>query len=75
MTNEKPNPNNTAYEAVIFNRFEVDGETKWDCRFINNLRPKDDGSFDLYIPDGLAVSGRLVIQPKQPKEDQDIDPS
>lgn len=62
---------NPTYEAVILNSFEHNGETKWNRFKIGNLKPSSDGkSFNLYIPEGLSISGRLVIQEKQ---DQNAD--
>lgn len=58
------------FEAVILNSFEHDGEKKWRRTFIGNLVPdREDGEgYNLYIPEGVSVSGRLRIQPKQAKD-------
>ena len=56
----------TNYEAVILNSYEHEGETKWRRFKIGNLKPNKDGkSFNLYIPEGITVSGRLLIQERQ----------
>ena len=58
------------FEAVVLNSFEHDGEKKWKRTFVGNLVPDKEGDgYNLYIPEGIAVSGRLRIQPKQEKED------
>jgi len=53
------------YEMVIFNAFEHEGEKKWDRHKICNLKPDGKGGLVAFIPEGLAVSGRIVIQPVQ----------
>ena len=58
------------FEAVVLNSFEHNGETKWKRTFIGNLVPDKEGDgYNLYIPEGISVSGRLRIQPKQEKDD------
>lgn len=58
------------FEAVVLNSFEHNGETKWKRNFIGNLVPDKEGDgYNLYIPEGISVSGRLRIQPKQEKDD------
>lgn len=62
--------NQITYEAVILNSYEHNGETKWRRTFIANLKPdQKQNSFSLYIPEGLSISGRVVIQEKQAKTD------
>lgn len=57
------------FEAVVLNSFEHEGETKWKRTWIGNLVPDKEGDgYSLYIPEGISVSGRLRIQPKQEKE-------
>lgn len=54
------------FEAVVLNSYEHDGQKKWHRTFIGNLVPDKEGDgYNLYIPEGIAVSGRLRIQPKQ----------
>ncbi len=62
---------NTTYEAIILNCFEHERQTKWNRISIGNLKPADDGSgYALDITNGLAISGRLIIQPVQPKREK-----
>ncbi len=57
-------------EAVVLNSFEHDGEKKWKRTYIGKLIPDKQGDgYNLFIPEGISVSGRLRIQPKQEKSD------
>ncbi len=59
------------FEAVILNSYEHNGEKKWKRALIGKLIPYNNGGdgFTLYIPDGLAISGRVRIQPKLERAD------
>lgn len=57
--NDQPHFHNTQYEAVIFNRFEHEGETKWKRFKIGNLVAKDDGGFDLHVTCPRSLFQRL----------------
>lgn len=62
---------NQQFEAVKFNKFEHGGETKCNRIFLGNLKPNSDGNgYRLYIPEGLSVSGEIVIQPKQSRPEE-----
>lgn len=58
------------FEAIVLNSYEHNGETKWKRTFIGNLvSDKEGDGYSLFIPEGLSISGRLRIQPKQEKSD------
>ncbi len=58
------------YESVVLNSYVHEGEKKWKRTFIGNLVPDKNGDgFNLYIPEGISVSGRLRIQPRQEREE------
>lgn len=62
----------TKYEAIKLNSFEIGGETKWSRTFLANLKANDsDDGFRLYLPEGIAVSGEIIIQPKQQRQEQE----
>jgi hypothetical protein len=58
------------FEAVVLNSYEHNGETKWRRTFISNVVPDKEGDgYNVYIPEGISVTGRLRIQPKQEKDE------
>ncbi len=61
---------NKDWEAVAFESYEKDSETKWKRRFISNLVPDKDGGegFTLFIPKHMALIGRVRLQPKQEQD-------
>ena len=60
-----------SFEAVVLNSFDHNGEKKWKRTFIGNLLADNNGGdgYSLFIPEGISVSGRLRIQPKQEKQE------
>ncbi|MEM8945036.1 MAG: hypothetical protein AAGD11_07625 [Planctomycetota bacterium] len=59
------------WEAVAFSSYEKNGEKKYIRHFIANLVADNDNGegMTLFIPEHMALKGKIRLQPKQERND------
>ncbi|MEM7492314.1 MAG: hypothetical protein AAF296_02970 [Pseudomonadota bacterium] len=59
---------NTVYDIIVANEYEQGGETKTSYTNVGAGFPNSKDGFNLEIKPGIAISGRVILMPRKPKD-------
>lgn len=61
------------YELICFEKYKVKEEVRCKAHRVGSAIPGKDGSFTLFIPQGISITGRVVLVPPERAKMPELD--